>query len=268
MFQNSSQKEEIIPNLFHQILMKKYRSVFFRNKLIREISINFIEKMGLVAIYFGIQKKFEEKYGPNTVVLMQKGTFFEIYSFEPNQAKQSTVSGNIEGNLAVQLFLRDSENSSPSTPITIQPYTASGDLEFDLTEPIGKAREVSLILGMKLTSTDKKKPHSVENPFMAGFPVISYENHRDLLLLHGYTIVRVDEVGENDGVKRREITQISSPATEPDKNVTLQPTRTNTLVSIYIEYQKVRGSSSGLDTLTMACGLSSIDVSTGNNSDS
>lgn len=173
--------------------------------------------MGLTSVYFGIQKKYEEKYGPNTVVIMQKGSFAEIYGYSPEQAKQTTVSGNIEGNLAVQLYLRESDKSS--VPVDIKPYAPGNHPDFDLSIPIGKAREVSLILGMRLTSVDKKKPHSIDNPFMAGFPIISYENHRDLLLLYGYTIVRVDEVGEIEGYKRREITQISSPATEPDKNI-------------------------------------------------
>ena len=33
----------------------------------------------LTITYFKLQKLFEKKYGPNTVVLMEIGTFFEVY---------------------------------------------------------------------------------------------------------------------------------------------------------------------------------------------
>lgn len=48
----------------------------------------------------------------------------------------------------------------------------------DASRSIGKATEAS---------KNRGKPHSPDNPLMAGFPPPNYEQHRDLLLLHGYT---------------------------------------------------------------------------------
>ncbi len=41
----------------------------------------------LIEVYFDLQKNFEEKYGENTVVIMEVGSFFEVYGIENSEVK-------------------------------------------------------------------------------------------------------------------------------------------------------------------------------------
>ncbi len=41
----------------------------------------------LIEIYFDLQKNFEEKYGPQTVVLIEVGSFFEVYGVDTEEIK-------------------------------------------------------------------------------------------------------------------------------------------------------------------------------------
>lgn len=41
----------------------------------------------LIEIYFDLQKNFEEKYGENTVVIMEVGSFFEVYGVDTEEIK-------------------------------------------------------------------------------------------------------------------------------------------------------------------------------------
>jgi len=45
------------------------------------------KKRLLTDIYFELQRIFEEKYGPDTVVLMEVGTFFEVYEVNNDELK-------------------------------------------------------------------------------------------------------------------------------------------------------------------------------------
>ncbi|MCF6201247.1 MAG: hypothetical protein L3J42_03845 [Hydrogenimonas sp.] len=45
------------------------------------------KKRLLTDIYFELQRVFEEKYGPDTVVLMEVGTFFEVYEVNNDEMK-------------------------------------------------------------------------------------------------------------------------------------------------------------------------------------
>jgi DNA mismatch repair protein MutS len=52
-----------------------------------------IYSMGMIEEYFEYQKKMEDKYGDNSVVLMQVGGFYEVYSFgDPIQGKAKDVA--------------------------------------------------------------------------------------------------------------------------------------------------------------------------------
>ena len=41
----------------------------------------------LIEIYFDLQQKFEEKYGPSTVVIIEVGSFYEVYGVDNEQQK-------------------------------------------------------------------------------------------------------------------------------------------------------------------------------------
>ncbi len=184
--------------------------------------------MGVISDYFALQRKYECKYGDKTVLLMQIGSFYEIYEYS------SKYSGcKIETNtLNHKLSLRDEES-------------------------VGHAADLSMILHMRLTSKNKEKNHSLKNPFMMGFPCVVYKDHKDIILMNGYTIIRIDQVGETKTKPKREIVEISTIATNLDHGINLTSLNTNLIISIYIE--KMRTSD------LLICGISSIDVSTGKN---
>jgi hypothetical protein len=129
--------------------------------------------MGLTRWYLQIQQYFERKYGESVVVLMQVGKFFERYEYQPHLDSQQIATGD---SISLKIQLRDQK---PEDHLISEVVDAS--------RSIGKATEASFILNMKLTSKNRGKPHSPDNPLMAGFPPPNYEQHRDLLLLHGYT---------------------------------------------------------------------------------
>lgn len=190
--------------------------------------------MGVTDDYFKYQQEYEKKYGDRTVVLMQIGSFYEIYEYDP-----------------------------PLPQVKI-----------------GKASELSLILNVILTCKDKSKPHDLHNPKMIGFPCISYEKHRDVLLAHNYTIVKIDQEKRSDSVPKahdsascagstlpkahdrltRSVAEVLSPATEIE-NISTIPI-TNHIVSVYLECQR---SLHKFEDYLMVCGISLIDVSTGQN---
>jgi DNA mismatch repair protein MutS len=214
--------------------------------------------MGITRDYFAIQKHFEQKYGEHTIVCIQLGAFYEMYEFDPEYSDQ-IICGDLQGNVALKYSLKTGRADGVTNGETI-----NLNIKLDDNEHMGHALDISLILNMKLTSKCKDRPHSIENCMMVGFPCASYENHRDLILFHGFTIVRIDQKDKTSEASdvEREVVEISSPGTEIDNMIMSQPTCSNNIVSIYIEYQK---GNQNMENSIIVCGLSSIDVSTGIN---
>jgi DNA mismatch repair protein MutS len=176
--------------------------------------------MSVTQEYFSLQEEYQNKYGNKTVVLYNKGSFYEIFTYNP---------------------FEDETRS---------------DL---MKKQIGLAKELSIELNIVLTKTDKKSPHTIYNPYMIGFPTISYEKHKDLLLSKGYTIVKVDQTGKDDGNrKERKVTEIISPGT----NIESVNHFSNNTICIYIELQE-KNKKSRYEENSIICGISCIDISTG-----
>jgi len=226
-----------------------------RNDDISEIS--FWEKiMGITREYLTIQQQFERRYGENTVILMQVGSFYEVYEYDPNLDGENIIGNESCGNIALKIA---------QTPQRVDQELNLDKLslsETDFTLPIGNAVNIALILNMRLTSKNKGNPHSIDNPYLVGFPCIAYENHRDIILMHGYTIVRIDQ-NKTGNTITREIVEISSPGTEIDNSVVLQTNGSNSIVSIYIECQKGGTSPRLCENNMIICGMSWLDISTG-----
>lgn len=140
-------------------------------------------------------------------------------------------------------------------------YCPSEDANPQRSTPIGHAIEVASILNITLTSRDSSKPHSLDNAFMAGLPVIAYEKHKQVLLDHHYTIVRIDQEKTGTGKAAkidRYVGEIVSAATDLDGSSSVTPT--NNLVSIYLEQQR---GAKRCEDIIMIAGMSCLDVSTG-----
>ena len=61
--------------------------------------------MALLEEYFKLQKQYVEKYGDRTLLFMQIGTFYELYS-----GTNDTLAFDISELLGLRLTLRDSSN--------------------------------------------------------------------------------------------------------------------------------------------------------------
>ena len=193
--------------------------------------------MSLCEWYFDLQQQYEREHGDRTVVLIMVGSFYEVYQHLPSYENQR-VDFEAGGNIALKCKV----NSEKS---------------------VGKAAAISLVLHMALTSKSKDRPHSRKNPFMVGFPVVSYENHRDLILLNGYTIVVVDQKDKKstDEKTERYIADVLNPGTAIDNPMVTSLFDRNAIVSVYLE--GVSPPRNGFEKTKVLCGVSSLDVSTG-----
>lgn len=223
-----------------------------KSSILNTVSLLNLQCTPHILEFYTLQQYYETKYGHKTVVLLQKGTFYETYQFNPTD-DGTNVLGEI-GNVNIKLNIRDDKYKT----LTNQDYN------LNTSKNIGRAVKVGNLLRIKITSIDSNKPHSLNNPYMAGVPKIMYLNHRDILLLNGYTVIRVDEINKNsDNTANRAVGEISSPGTEIETLTSYNPTNSNGLACLFIQY--VAGKKN-FDRTLIVSGLSYIDLSTGYNS--
>ena len=72
-------------------------------------------KFNLISEYLDLQEKYEKKWGENTIVLMEVGSFFEIYGI----VNETTKRGKIY-EVANCLNLSVSRKNSKTEPISIK----------------------------------------------------------------------------------------------------------------------------------------------------
>lgn len=164
---------------------------------------NFLKK------YYDYQDEYEKMYGNKTIVLLQKGSFYNIF--------QSPKSNK------------------------------------------GRALEMCDVLNLLLTRTSKKHKLSESNPHMCGFPSISYEKHRDILLNLNYTVVRIDQLKSGTSFKH-EIGEIVGPGTSIDINNSCVM---NCIMNIFVEVYIPKNTTYRVDELKTIFAVSCIDVTTG-----
>ncbi len=215
--------------------------------------------------YFRLQLEYEKKYG-QAIVMMQVGKFYEMYQYNPSESDTSEKEKEKE---------KDEKFGE------------------DDVDEIGIALELSEILNLKVASRNGNKPHSRENPYFIGFPTVAYLKHRDTLLSHGYTVIRVDQTGSplidpsgrssapsgltvpstkgtgkikgktgktgKAGTVERKVGDIASPGTTLDTSLPL----TNYITCLYIEFQPSGKEKSQMRNSVIICGLSCLDVTTG-----
>ena len=161
--------------------------------------------MSLIQEYIDTQNSYQKKYGDKTIVLMEVGSFFEIYGID---------------------------------------------------EKKGKIHEVVDITNLSISKKqDKFAPVSIKNPLMAGFPNHSFDKWKNILLRHGYTIVKIEQDSHGTKNPKRCVTDIISPGV----NVDVDNSLSNSLISIYLE--EIKDFKTKLPMLYL--GLSIIDVTTG-----
>lgn len=185
--------------------------------------------MSVITEYLRLQRKHELELGERTVVLMQIGTFYEIYSYDPT-------------------------------------YCGSSEAKVDKTgvvwnEPIGHAVELSVILNSVLTHEDGNEPYSICNPHKVGFPLISYDKNLTTLLANDYVVLRYDQHKDERGKVTRFLARSESPTMQLDTITLTRPT--SNIACIYIEYHQ--GLKGRYDNFTITTGAAVVDVITGQN---
>ena len=166
----------------------------------------------LVKEYFEYQDSFVKKYGKDTIVLMQVGSFYEFYGLDTQKLSYKEIDG---------------------------------ELNLDNTH----LYTVAKLLGF---SVAKKTNHIL----MAGVPKYAIDKHVKKLLDNNYTIVIIEQIGEDKKDVDRQITNIYSPGTYMED---INTSKTNFLASIYIENTKT------LNGDILEIGVCCIDLSIGKN---
>ncbi len=168
--------------------------------------------MGLITDYFELQQKYEGIYGEKTIVLIQKGTFLEIYEYDPDDCINEKDKIDSNGKL--------------------------------WNNKIGHAIEMANVLNFKLINErGKKHPYNIENPHKVGVPLSSYDKNKSVILKHGFIIVRIDQQKDEKGEISRYVAEICNPSMEIDNISALKST--NNIISVYIENQSVNSETIG-----------------------
>jgi len=128
----------------------------------------------------------------------------------------------------------------------------------NFTEKIGDLQKITELLNIQLTRRNKAiLENSRSNALMCGFPTNSLKRFISILLNANYTIILVEQISEPPNPERA-ITKIYSPGTYIDE---INQSDSNNMVSLYI----VEDNCHKTGQLIFSFGISSIDLSTGNN---
>ena len=172
--------------------------------------------------YFTLYKKYREKYGDKIALLMQLGNFYNIFEYIP------------------------AHDQNPN------PY---------FTKKIGNAYEIGNIneFNCETHIYAKSKPYSFENTYSIGFPMVAYDEKREILIRHGYIIIKYDqvsaEIDKETKRTKRAITEVES------KHISFESNNpSNKIVSVYIENHKPNKK---FEDISIISGLSYIDFKTG-----
>ena len=192
--------------------------------------------MPLIIEYLNEQLKAEAQYGERTVVLMQVGTFYEIYGYSPEYCTSDQAKIDKAGKV--------------------------------WSEPIGHAIELSAVLSCYLTYENGNEPYSISNCHKIGFNLAAIEKYKAALLANDYTTVRIDQrKGGMKGKIERYVAEVCSPTMQMD-HIALNRPKSN-VACVYIEYHQgipVKGATAlKYENFTITTGVSVIDIITGKN---
>ena len=106
------------------------------------------KKVLLTVTYFKLQQLFEKKYGENTVVLMEIGTFFEVYEVN-NEEEQIGKAKEIAELLNIQLTRKNKSILENSQENPIMAGVPAISLEKHLARIIGEQKYTVVIIRQK-----------------------------------------------------------------------------------------------------------------------
>ena len=153
--------------------------------------------MAVTAEYLDLQDKSDLEH-PGTVVLIEIGKFYEIYSYLPDEDVTNT---NVN------------------------------------SRRIGYSHDVGSVLEYDVVLKNSSKPHSRTNPYMMGFPSGTYHIVKKQLLSLGYRIIRLDQSKGKNGKIVRHVGETVSADSDIEAIIG-RANELNNIICIYIECQQ------------------------------
>lgn len=210
--------------------------------------------------YLLYYNEYSLKYGKNNIViLMQVGSFFEIYAYRENLKYLDKVADA----LGIRRTRKkggntDSDNESDDDSDNDLDLDSDLDLDFKLEAP-DVEKQVKSIPIKKGSKTNNEKPPR-RTIYMAGFLCLKIDTFLHKLLDRNYTVIEIRQVQNKLRLKTedvtRQVTKIYTPGTYL-ANSTIK--ESNYLMYLYIEEEYVRAYGS----IITCCGISVVDFSTG-----
>ena len=202
----------------------------------------------IILDYFKITKEYQTRYGEKIILLMQVGAFFEVYGLKNPFTNKNEVTQIDFFSETCNMVIAEKSFALGNESVENIQYPS-----FPVMSPDLSASMVTKKIQEWLQQIPKSKV------VMAGHSVIKLENYVQKITDAGYTaVVYVQEKNSNDRVIERKLQGIYSPGTFLGNNEhTTQ--LTNNIMCIWME----KTYSSVLNTDTFLCGISNINVFTG-----
>lgn len=174
--------------------------------------------------YFRLQRNYEAKYGPKTVIIAQLGTFYDVFEYDLPERKEGKA-------YHIQDLIYRHKNKEPAV------------------------------------TKSRPGPHQINNPYMLGLPIKSFEHYKITFLELGYTLVMYEQkkryVETNKGTKKlkitREVTKILTKGTDIDRIHCLNSV-SNKIVSLVFEVTKVEKK---VEMSALTIGYAALDLISG-----
>ena len=125
--------------------------------------------------YFEIVEEYQKKFGDKTLVMIEKGDFYEIYEYDLPELKLGK----------------------------------SKELHFLTVD------DPNVLQSLRLTKMVGSKEHSIKNPYMVGIPWSSFDKWKNIFLAKDYIIVKVNQFSiKGSSKKTRKVTEVISIGTD------------------------------------------------------
>lgn len=184
--------------------------------------------MGFSEDYFKQQLKYEKLYGPRTIVLMQKGDFFEMFEYDPD------IVDDNDKHLLPECF------------------------EQKLMGKVSSVCDSCTNLSVHLEKN--KLDHSFKNLITAGFRLDSYEKYKDILLKNNWVPIQIIQSPSNKQIRILGEEPVTPGAYIKDDSS--EKLLNNYIINVYIE---IISSKCRYSNYNINCGISCLDVNTGEN---
>lgn len=209
------------------------------------------EGSSILIDYFKYTKIYQSKYGENTVVFMQVGAFFEVYSIKHPKTGFYEITKILEFTETCNLNIAEKKISIGNGPIE-NPYQS-------FPEITDKTPEVTIT--KQITQWLRSIPEC--KVVMAGVRDYQIEKYIQKMTDAGFTVVVYTQEKDSRNIITRKIQNIYSPGTFlgiDEENSSTNSKLSNHIMSIWMESNERR---LGSTEKMLVCGISCINIFTG-----